>query len=367
MHLRKYLLEIATKYDRHAPMSSLAQQLLRNAHTHLTGCTPAGIEIIGSGGKGSSTFTPWIGFFDPDETVSPEHGLYVVYLFAQDLRSVTLMINHGITRLQKKLKAEFSGNKEQEIRRRLSLSAETLRNRLSDPHIHRWDLSVDLASSGRRQRAYGAGCVVARRYDLSALPSEEELRSDLWDIIGVYQRCILIRQDLDAIGADPLGVDPEASPIEQHFNALDDFKPKDSTEYLSQIQGRELVKQRRHESLIAEYVPLAQHAGFNASNNHHPRDLLMWRDDSQWLVEAKVVYNGNGAKATREAIAQLLDYRYFFHPEPKKPRLVGLFTESVGQGYIGFLNSMDVATVWKSPDGWQGCELATRDGLVPQL
>jgi hypothetical protein len=55
------------------------------------------IEVKGSGGQTSATFTPWVGFFDPDET-SSQFGVYVVYIFAEDLQSVALTLNQGIAR-----------------------------------------------------------------------------------------------------------------------------------------------------------------------------------------------------------------------------------------------------------------------------
>src|SRR5207248_1627505 len=99
VNVNDFLGQVATTYDRHAGLSTPAQRLLRNAGQDLGGHVPAGIRVMGSGGKGAPTFTPWVGFFDPDETDSPERGVYVVYLFANDLSSVTLSLMQGITRL----------------------------------------------------------------------------------------------------------------------------------------------------------------------------------------------------------------------------------------------------------------------------
>lgn len=71
MDIASFLLEIATTYDRAAGMSTPAQRLLRRAGHELQPHVPGGIEIKGSGGSGGATFTPWVGFFDPDETTSP--------------------------------------------------------------------------------------------------------------------------------------------------------------------------------------------------------------------------------------------------------------------------------------------------------
>ncbi|MET9177794.1 hypothetical protein ABZX88_06150 [Kitasatospora aureofaciens] len=82
-------------------------------------------------------------------------------------------------------------------------------------------------------------------------------------------------------------------------------------------------------------------------------------------MEAKVVYNGNATAAVREAVGQLLSYRHFLHPDPPAPRLVALFTETVGEGCVAFLESLGIAAVWKTPEGWQGSTMATKNEIVP--
>jgi hypothetical protein len=74
---------LATTYDRAAGMSTPTQRLLKRAGQELQQRVPGGIEVMGSGGRGVATFTPWVGFFDPDETTSP---LYVFYILSEDCR-----------------------------------------------------------------------------------------------------------------------------------------------------------------------------------------------------------------------------------------------------------------------------------------
>src|SRR5829696_4344611 len=101
MDLSDYIRAVASGYDRHAGLMTPTQRLLRDAGARLGDLVPGGLHIAGSGGKGTATLTPWIGVFDPDETTTPEEGLYVVYLFAADLRSVNLMLLQGITKLDR--------------------------------------------------------------------------------------------------------------------------------------------------------------------------------------------------------------------------------------------------------------------------
>src|SRR5437868_13045688 len=103
MDISEFLTSVGIGYDRSAGMAAPVQGFLKRAAQELRWHVPGGIVVGASGGKGYATFTPWIGFFDPDETSSPEHGVYVVYLFAEDLRTVTLTLMQGITRLTREL------------------------------------------------------------------------------------------------------------------------------------------------------------------------------------------------------------------------------------------------------------------------
>ena len=84
MDLGAFFADIAATYDRKLGFDSHAQIRLKEAGMLLAEHVPSGLLIQGSGGKGLATFTPWVGVFDPDETVSPQHGVYVVYLFGED-------------------------------------------------------------------------------------------------------------------------------------------------------------------------------------------------------------------------------------------------------------------------------------------
>jgi len=83
VNLSDYFLELALSYDRNAGLRTSAQGMLSNADELLAEHLPAGMNIQGSGGKGQPTLTPWVGFFNPDETMTPERGMYVAYLVSE--------------------------------------------------------------------------------------------------------------------------------------------------------------------------------------------------------------------------------------------------------------------------------------------
>lgn len=136
-------------------------------------------------------------------------------------------------------------------------------------------------------------------------------------------------------------------------DVLAHFKPKDSSDYVAHIKSRRMVKQRSHEAPIEDFGLWCARAGFEVSTAVHPRDLVLRRGREEWLVEAKVIYMGNATQAVRAALAQALMYRHFLHAKPG-PRLLALFSESVGDAYVAFLESHAVASVWRADrGGWK--------------
>jgi len=92
-----------------------------------------------------------------------------------------------------------------------------------------------------------------------------------------------------------------------------EFKPKSADEYVAQIRGG---VQRRCEATrdsCALLVSILQSKGAKVSTPH-PIDLLM-TSPATVLFEAKVVRGGNAVQAVREAVGQLLEYRYFLGPQ----------------------------------------------------
>jgi hypothetical protein len=354
--ISEFLLRIARDYNRLAGVSAEAQSLLKRANSELGQHVPGGIVIQGSGGRGIATFTPWVAFFDPDETGSAQRGVYVVYIFAEDLRSVTLTLNQGITDLTRQLGQKAA-------REKLAQDATMIRSALPSGLLSNLDEKMDLGAGGFRQLAYEAGNIAARRYDFTTLPSESELRNDLVRFIELYQFTVARKRLL--LQAKP-GVIASASAPPDALGADDPlwrFKPKNDNDYVAYLTGRTLVKGRRHEKLIAEYGKWAISNGFKASTAKHPVDLMLRRESTEWLVEGKVLVQGNATDAVRATIGQLFAYRHFLFRGENVPRLLALFSESIGPAYVEFLTVCGIASVWKQENGWIGSEKAFEQGL----
>jgi hypothetical protein len=357
MTLREVLGFVGRNYDRRAGMNSPAQLLLRSAPAELADMVAGGITIVGSGGKGNAAASPWIAFLDPDETASPQEGLYVVYLFATDLTTVALTVNQGVTFWRNQLGGRQAIS-------RLGEEAAAIRAHMPEAETFGLASVIDLKRGGFLQTAYEAATVLGITYNLDRLPGESQLRRDLGRFMNLYQTAVATKREL--LQASPgLVASPSTSQISDTADPLLHFLPKDDADYLAHLAGKTLVKTRRHETLVKQYGLASAGAGFAASTEEHPKDLVLRNTTEEWLVEAKVLYRGNATVAVRGAIGQLLCYRHFLYAGQPAPRLLALFSEPIGIAYVNCMESLGIASVWKSLDGWHGSEAALSGGLVP--
>lgn len=355
MDLGEYLFEIAATYDRLDGLKTPAQQMLKDAGRLLAEHAPHGATIIGSGGKGMATYTPWVGFFDPDETDTPQRGIYIVYLFTEDLEQVVLTLNQGMEYLRRELG-------DADARTKLAADADAIRTALigDDNLDHKWLTPMDLRSSGNRQKAYTAGNIASITYDTAELPDEAVLRDDLAELHDVYAQAITTKRHL--LMAEPGTISTPSTPqvnSEQH-NPFAGFRPKSADDYRARIEGRELVKTRRHERLVNDFAQHCRQLGHTATTPH-PCDLVIATHTDKFLVEAKTVYNHNATDAVRATVGQLLSYSYFLHPN-EGLKLVALFNEPIGDAYVEFLTTVGIASIWWDA-GWKGTDTAA-DELI---
>jgi len=358
MDLSDFILDVAATYDRADGLDTPTQHLLRAAPEHLAEHVPEGTKVVGSGGKGMATYTPWVGFFDPDETSSPQYGVYVVYLFSEDLEHVTLTLNQGMERLRK----DYGDKVAREL---LRAEAAAIRALLDPESLRGLNLGMDLGSKGQRQLAYEAGCVASIAYETGTLPPEGSLRADLARIMDVYREAVVARQASLMLTSDRGSsgmADPTAGGL------LADFRPKDAGDYIARLSGKTMTKSRKHEDLVHRFGQHAAGNGYKVATPH-PRDLTLRRNGTEWLIEAKVLYRGNATEAVRGAIGQLMTYRYFLYRDQPAPELMALFNEDVGAAYCDLLESLGIAVAWPDGSGWRcsasalGIEIDTPESL----
>ncbi|WP_159789142.1 MrcB family domain-containing protein [Streptomyces sp. NHF165] len=355
MTLRDYLYEVGSTYDRANGINSPAAKLLRRASPVFEPHVPAGYLIKGSPGAGAAAFVPWVSFFDPDETTTATRGMYVVYLFAEDMKTVSLSLNQGVTELTE----AFGTRRAQEL---LANEALAIRGAFDRDKVTGLAESIDLGGRPGLPRAYEAGNILARTYEINSIPEEEVLRTDLRRMIALYQDALALREELRSTTRDVITtIKPNPVP---KTDTLLHFAPKSDTDYVQQITNRVIKKSRKHETLVRRYGAFLTDSGFSVGTNVHPRDIVARRDGVEWLIEAKVVRQGNATHAVREAIGQLATYAFLLYEPDKQPHRMALFTESIGDVYMRLLSHNSIASVWPSEGGWVGSPEAVNAGLA---
>lgn len=368
MTMRDLLLEVARTYQQKAGTGAdvLGQQVLRDVATRTDLGVSEGWIVAGFGGKGSAASAPWIGVFDPKVNEDPKVGLYLAYIFATDLKSVTLTLQQGVTDLSEKIKEK------KPFLTHLERQAQQLFEGIPANLAESWDHQPSFGS-GKRPESYEAASVVARPYGIEDLPVEEQLQRDLREA-EVLLRCAA-EADVAMRAAWEGDQGALARPQRKRKHAAllaAGFKPGNSREYVANIAANQQLKSRKHELLIEEFVAYVQTRNYEATNQGiHPKDLTLRSDSAlesdtpEWLVEAKVVRKGDATTAVREALGQLSEYSYFLYGDQGQdaPHLVGLFSEGIGV-YASYLEDQGIAAIWQTSHGWEGTTTAAAWGMV---
>jgi hypothetical protein len=368
MLLRDYLDIISRGYDRVAGFDTPEQDLLKRASTELSAYGPGGFVIKASGGQRplNPTDTPWIGFFDPDESTSPMDGLYVVWLLQADRAAWTLSVNMGTERRAQELQERDRGNRrsgprEPRLRELLARESAAIRSRMLPEVTVGWDRTIDLHSGGTRQLRYEAATIIGRTYLLDSLPDDETLSRDLEAVCVGLQDAVRAKREL---AVEEPGLVSTSSSTARPYDTRDPiFAPGEDRTTTVATQPRPIVRTPRHEGGLRRYGEWIIARGFKPTTNVHPRDFTIL-GSPEWIGEYKVVYGADVARATREAHSQLKEYRFFLYPGESPVRLLAVFSASVGQERVAWLNSEGIAVVWEERRVWRGCPFARAAGLA---
>ena len=112
-------------------------------------------------------------------TDTTQHGEYIVYLFSEDMESVYLTLNQGVTvpkdDLGKKEGYHYLEQKAIELRGLLPLEG------------MKKDDGINLTSRSGLGRDYQVSTVAYIRYDRNAIPDEDQLLADLENVVSNYK------------------------------------------------------------------------------------------------------------------------------------------------------------------------------------
>ena len=153
---------------------------------------PSPYSFSGSIGKGMLADIFWFGVMDNKITNDPQKGVYVVYLVSYDGKRIYLSLIQAINgairsafeceETIRKLKAARGGLIEK-IDNRLASAPENYAEGFTKGPI---DLFIVEGGNFFTAQAYQEATLYSKEYDCDNVPSEEDLRQDLWKMLKIY-------------------------------------------------------------------------------------------------------------------------------------------------------------------------------------
>lgn len=184
--IRSFLTKVAQEYLSAAqqeftshPTANYLRAIAPKAFAEAVNAPARSLVVEGSAGQGQWTDVPWLAFLHEDETDSVRRGFYAIYLFSAIMDKVYLCFAQGVTDLENEFGRDAA----------VVLEQRNERARLRVPDHKAWFQSdrPNLNNKRRRIQNYESSVAFSKTYDLSALPSEEELLSDLLRMLELYE------------------------------------------------------------------------------------------------------------------------------------------------------------------------------------
>lgn len=173
--LAEYLTSKSQPFAKH-PLGEIVRQTIPNQLRALSFIGEQ-YKVQGSVGQGNWADIPWIAIMDPRITSTTQYGVYVVYLFSDDMSSVYLTLAQGVTeplKEGKKIGYQLLRDKVQEIRGMVLLDR------------FQKDENIQLTTKGIGE-AYQVSTVAYARYEATQLPNNEDLVADLQNMLENYE------------------------------------------------------------------------------------------------------------------------------------------------------------------------------------
>ncbi|AUI66325.1 MULTISPECIES: MrcB family domain-containing protein [Glaesserella] len=132
-------------------------------------------SIKGHPGNGGWADILWIEIINPSITQSVQSDIYPTYLFKSDGSGVYLSLQQGADKLSNEQFSKFATFKS------------TLLSNI--PELQGWNTNfIDLLASTTRSKNYEKTNLAAKFYDREHIPSDEELISDLFAMLKLYEK-----------------------------------------------------------------------------------------------------------------------------------------------------------------------------------
>jgi hypothetical protein len=148
------------------------------------------VHVSWSVGKGNWARVPWIALLDSRLTTTTENGVYIVFLFREDMSGVYLTLAQGITEPKKEHGAAAGL---QIVRERAATIRATCESLLR--YGFQLDLDIDLHTNGSRGLDYEASVIAYKLYERGKVPNDVLLAEDLKALVTAYDEHITSQSD----------------------------------------------------------------------------------------------------------------------------------------------------------------------------
>jgi len=142
------------------------------------------LQVKASPGQGNWARVPWAAVFDRRETTSIQRGVYIVFLFREDMSGVYLTLNQGVTDL-KRLHGTVEARKV--LRRRADALGELMQRNVPDLRGFQWGDGIDLRTPPGLGREYENSTAAYLLYGRGVVPPDQEIASDLDVLLSAYE------------------------------------------------------------------------------------------------------------------------------------------------------------------------------------
>ncbi|MCJ8301879.1 DUF3578 domain-containing protein [Shewanella sp.] len=168
------------------PLANKLRVDLKSTISSITSTQFPTLIIKASAGAGNWANVPWLSLLDPQITTSTQSGIYPVYLFRGDGTGLYLSLGFGSTNLKSKF-----GQIEAKVQ------AAQIKDGLNSyiPELKNWNDTIDLRSTTNLGRSYEWATAGAKFYDISSMPSDEQLAADLIEILTIYSKVRLTSKE----------------------------------------------------------------------------------------------------------------------------------------------------------------------------
>lgn len=173
--MKNYIDKKSEKFNKENSMFQLVNYKTKEILNRIIGARERTIEleVKGSCGAGGWTNYPWIAIFNPKVTKTIQAGVYIVYLFSEDMKRVYITLNQGCTNLKKELGAKAARIEMHKVRDHIRESY----------HLDDFRTDNNLLIGNED---YEEGCIFYKKYEIDNLPDETQMKNDLENLISVY-------------------------------------------------------------------------------------------------------------------------------------------------------------------------------------